>query len=451
MEKTMVEQKYETPIRSECDVLVVGAGSAGIMAALSAAKAGARTILVEKDIILGGTMLGGCASWAGFYCQSRQHGQDPLRLVRGSLVDELLDRLNANHGISGFYEETVESAAESIGIHADREALPIVLQEMLADYGVKLYLRCIAVDALMEDGAVCGIVMQSKSGREAIRAKVTIDCSGMASVAQHAGANVCQLPERRGGGMSFGMGNVNLEKARAFFAARNLLTSLGYMEEDGVHRIARMGFRLSGMESFEACRQKYHLRVEPRITSIWENCASMIDGVFMDFDTTDPYEVSQAYVELNDCCHHMAQLFSESVPGFEDAYLDWTAPAMGLKFGLMVVCEQDISRQDIDEQCVMPDDVGVFAVPALSGGKGYCGLPYRALLPANTENLLVAGKGISSDSTVFECTRKVGACLVQGQAAGTAAAMAAMSGVALRALDIGQLRMALEKEGVFLG
>ena len=153
----------------------------------------------------------------------------------------------------------------------------------------------------------------------------------------------------------------------------------------------------------------------------------------------------------------MAELLKERVGGFENAFIDWLSPVTGIRFVRQVECDYDITQDDINNQIIPKDTIGLYGTQDAHSkgfdikGGGYYGIPYRALLPKKVENLLVAGKMISSDWVVWMSTRLAGACFLQGQATGTAAAMAAKSGKTVRSLDTDELRSTLKKDGVFLG
>lgn len=453
----LIEETLEIPVREECDVLVVGGGAAGVMAALAAAQNGARTILVEQNTYLGGDMLSGAAGWMGFYNIYKPEKKEAVRLVRG-ITDDLVKRLEDEEGTIGFYEEDYNPEKESMHIQAEREVFPNVFLEMLKDYGVKIYLRCMVVDTIVETGGVKGIIMESKSGREAIFARVTVDCSGNADVAFHAGVKTNEIRDRQSTGMAFGMAGVELEKTYAYLKERALLAVMGRKQrKDGFDSIAMLGFHLAKIAEFTPYLEQYHLHGEPCIISNRPGYADMINGVTMRVDTSSPRALSEAAITLNDCCLQMGKLFQKYLPGFENAYVDWISAKPGIRFTRQVECIYDISRKDLDELVIPKDCVGVFGVQdgcykgyTIKGG-GWYGIPYRALIPKDMENLLVAGRMISSDWVVFMSTRLIGCCMVQGEAAGTAAALAALQKCSVSDLDITVLQNALRKDGVFLG
>ncbi len=454
---SILTETLQTPIEESCDVLVVGGGTAGVIAALAAARNGARTVLVEQNAFLGGSMLGGGVIWMGFYNTYKPYGLEPIQLIRG--IPELLrQRLVENHGSTGFYEELADPVHESLGLHADRDVLPAVLLEMAREYGVEVRLKTTMADTIVDGDTIRGIVVESKSGRSAILAKVVIDTTGDADVAYRAGTECVRIPGRQSGGMAFGLANVDFEKMLAFIEQRGVAAYLGYADKGGEHRdrITRIGFKLSKLEEFQPYQEEFHLHQEPCIVSNRENHATMVNGVTMNFDTTDAAAMTEAQATLTRCCFKMAELFKAHLPGCENSYLDWLSPTVGVRFGRQVVCEYDIRKEDIDGSVVPADAIGLYGLSD-AHYKGYdikggwYGIPYRALVPKKTENLLVAGRMISSDWLVWMSTRMIGSCFLQGQAAGTAAAMSARTGVRVRDIDTDALRANLLRDGAWLG
>jgi len=455
MKKCDVSEAF---LRKDCDVLVVGGGTSGVIAAIAAAKNGADTILVEKNDYLGGAMLGGGVIWMGFYNLFRPYGREPVQLVRG-LADELIARLRAVNGITDFYEELACPDHESVGIHADRELLPKVFFEMAEEYGVKVVLNTTVNDTVMDGTTVCGAVVENADGKTAIFAKAVIDCSGNGAAAANAGVPVHDIAERKSGGMVFGLDNVDFNKAKDYLESRNMLAYLGYADKggEGKDRVARLGFYLSKMPEFDEGREKYGFHIEPCIVSTRENVAGMVNGVTKNFNTTDPEELAKVTAELKEGCYQFAKALRELLPGFENCELTWTSPTPGLRFGRYVECDYDLSQSDIEKNLIPDDTIGVFGTQDahymgydIKGG-GWYGIPYRALIAKGVDNLLVAGKSLSSDWVVWMSTRLIGACFLEGQAAGTAAALAAKKGTTVRDIDTDELRALLLKDGAFLG
>jgi hypothetical protein len=453
-----INESFEMPVRDTCDVLVAGGGTAGVVAALAAARNGAKTILVEENTFFGGAMLAGGVILMGFYNIFKPYGAKPIQLVRG-IGDELRVKLQEKQGSTGFYEEVADPAHESMGLHADREVLPQVLLEMLLKAGVIIFLKTLVVDVILDDKTIKGVIIESKSGREAILAKTVIDATGNATVAYRSGVPCVNHPERQSGGMAFGLGKINFEKVRQYAEEKKIIHYLGYAPKGGAGNdtITRIGFVWGQMDEFRQFVKDYCCANTPCIISNKESHATMINGVTLAFDTSSTKELSLASIKLTDSCFKMAGLLRDRVPGFENSFIDWISPIIGIRFVRQVVCDYDIRQDDINGNVIPKDTIGLYGTQDAHSkgydikGGGYYGIPYRALVPKGIENLLVAGKMVSSDWVVWMSTRLTGACFLQGQAVGTAAAMAVKNGVTVRNLNTDELRCVLEKDGVYLG
>jgi hypothetical protein len=454
-----IKEILDVPVQESCDVLVAGGGTAGAIAAIAAARNGAKTILLEENTFLGGAILAGGVILMGYYNTYKPYGIEPIQLIKG-LGDELRQKLQEQHGSTGFYEEAADPVHESMGIHSDRVILPHVLLEMILDAGVILHFKTRVVNVIMEEKTIKGVVAETQTGRKAYIAKVVIDTTGNATVAYKAGVPCVDHPKRKSGGLAFGLANMDFEKVRRYATEKGSISYLGYASKGGKEKdkITRIGFKLKEMEDFKQYYEKpddYCFHVEPCIISNRENHASMVNGVTMDFDTANDEEVSKATIKLNTCVYKMAKLLKEKFPGFEDSYVDWISPLLGVRFVRQVVCEYDISQEHIFKGVIPEDTIGLYGVEDahflgydIKGG--YYGIPYRALVPKKIDNLLVAGKMITSDWVVWMSTRLTGACFLQGQAVGTAAAIAAKNGIKVRDVNAVGLRQNLKRDGVFL-
>jgi hypothetical protein len=450
IESGKILETLKMPVREECDVVVAGGGITGVMAALAAAKHGAGTVLVEQNTFLGGSLLGECGAWEGLYNGAGQ--QQPVCLA-GGILDQMIERLIKRQGSTGFYEETVENREETVRIHGDREEMPQLFLEMLKEAGVTLYLSSMAVDAVKEDDAVKGIIIAGKYGREAILAKTVIDATGSGSVARKAGVDFFENPQRRSARMAFGLGNIDLNRIKAYAEQRGILTSLGFADKGGElrDRITRLGLNIGELEELKPFLKDTYIDREIIITSNHEGRATQMSGTSMKPAAFGVEEITKAYVKLNKSCFILADLLKKFIPGFEHSFVDWTSPYISADCGLVADCRYRITQEDIDNKTAPEDSVGVAGVASkdrLTGGR--LAIPYRALLPKKTDNLLIAGRVISSDETAWRYAGTAGACFLQGQAAGTAAAIAAGNNCCVSNIDTGELRKALMALGVIL-
>ena len=182
------EESLKTPIAYDCDVLVCGGGTAGFIAALAAARTGARTALVERNGFIGGTMINGAGPLHSFFNLFKAFpGAKKEQVVRG-LPSELVDRLVSQHASYGHLEQDKGGNYDSMITLVDWESFKDIAFRMLEEAKVELFLHTIVAGVMKQGDAVTGAVIESKSGRQAIRAKVVIDTTGDGDVAALAGA-----------------------------------------------------------------------------------------------------------------------------------------------------------------------------------------------------------------------------------------------------------------------
>lgn len=456
--KTSIQETVCVPVRKKYDVIVAGGGTAGVLAAVAAARRGAQVALIECNALLGGDLLGGGISWLSYFNVFKQFNVEPKQLVFG-LAYELIERLEAAGDSPGFYDDKGPETQESRGTHGDREGLRRMLFQMTKESGVAIYLDTL-VCGVMKDGIrINGLILQSSAQRFALQAQVVIDCTGDGDVAHLAGANCHEFPNH-GVGMAFGVSNVDFEKAFAFGRAHKALVHdctgtkgryagkpVKFTLRTGKIPALKEGVRWSGIHSGFGT------------TIARDGEASYINGVNIagGGNGLDSEKATHTIVTLRDNIKKSVRFLREEIPGFENAHLSWTTPVVGTRRARYVECEYDISAQHVAQGVIPEDSIGIFGSQdahylghVIEGGKWY-GIPYRALVPKFVENLLVAGRMISSDWIAHMSTRLIVSCFLQGQAAGTAAAMAARNGCTVRELDVKQLRNALREDGVYLG
>ena len=451
-----IEEKKRTPVRQECDVLIVGGGTAGIVAALAAARNGADTVLVERYGHLGGTMIHGAGPWHSYFNLWKAFpGVEKKQVVRG-IAQEIVDRMVESDGSLGHVEMDIGFAYDSVATIVDREVFMAVAFEMIKEAGVKLLLHTLMTDVVMGVGSVEGIIVESVSGREAILAKTIVDTSGDATVAFMAGVHCTVMADDGSVGMPFGMTNVDLNKAVEFLKEKDMLTQLGHADK-GSDRddIVRIGFNLKKHDVFRDFMEKTTMW-GPLTVSRHEDDLSFINTASVKpINAVDVDAVTEAEVELRRQVMGMAALLKKHIPGFEKAYVSWTCRQLGVRRTRIVACEHDLSVDEIVEGKRFDDEIALYgfhdSAPRImiKEGRAY-GIPYRALLPKGVENLLVAGRMITSDFEAHMSTRNTVSCMAQGQAAGTAAAISSKSGVTPRKLEVKILQQTLVKDGVYL-
>lgn len=435
MSRSIREPAREIPVAQEVDVLVAGGGPAGLGAAVAAARAGARTLIVEQFNSLGGV---GGPGLHNHICMLNAHGSG-LRVV-GGLAYELGRRI-------------AEAGAGDFGnnFDYDPEAFKYLLDRWMLEEKVELLFHTFVSDALVEEGVLKGVVVQNKSGRQAILAKQVIDCTGDADVAAWAG--------------------VPCEKGRAGDERCQPVTMMFRVGGVDWPKVCewRSGYQMQGF--FEGLQARGEMEpFQNQIMGFWHNSVRP-DQVGCNFthvigiDSTSAEELTRATLEGRRQVQLSVEVFRKHIPGFENATLIDTAATIGLRESRRIVGEYVLTAEEIMGQRQFADSIGYGSffvdIHNLDGpgmdretyrpqsGFRYQ-MPYRCLVPLKVDNLLVAGRCISVTHRALGSTRVMVTCMVQGEAAGVAAAQAINTGVAPRALDVAELQASLRAAGAIL-
>jgi hypothetical protein len=453
----IIEKERKTKVRLDCDVLVAGGGTAGLVAALAAARNGAKTVLVERYGSLGGTLINGATVLHSFFNLYKAFpGVAKKQLVRG-IPQEIVDRMIAAGGCPGHLEQSRGYDYDSIATCFDHEIFKTVMPGMIEEAGIKLLMHTLVADAVTDGNSVKGLVVETKSGREALLGQVTVDATGDGDVAYKSGVPCHNLSKQHNVGLIFGMANVDLKKTVNYLTEKGILTQLvrgnkGNDKDD----IVRIGLDLKKIEPFREFMEPRGMW-GPLTASVSENNLTYINCTNVGpVDAVDVESLTWAEMELRKQISGMATLLKKHMPGFERGYLGWTCIGMGIRRSRWVECEYDIPLTDIENAVQHDDDVALYGFHdcaprhVVKNGGAY-GIPYRALLPKGVENLLMAGRMITSEYLPHMSTRNTVSCMAQGQAVGTAAAMCSKLGVSPRQLSVADIRKALVHDGAYLG
>ncbi|MGC9318955.1 MAG: FAD-dependent oxidoreductase [Armatimonadota bacterium] len=444
-----IQWTTHVPVAERVDVLVVGGGAAGVGAAVCAARNGMNTLLVEQQWALGGLVTLGLVDYVAGYPDG--------------IGQELFDRLEA--------EDAVENR------RCDPEKCKRVLEEMVSEAGAKILYGTSAVDSIVEEGAIEGVIVHNKSGTQAIAAGAVVDCSGDADVAAYAGAPFEVGWDQADGynqavSLDFRLGNVNLPRFQeAVTRTHAFMQSVAHRAvDDGVlSRLVETGYigQLPG-------RDPEHAEVYV-CTAHRRHCR-----------TTDAEDLSATAFEQRQQIKEMVQFYRRYVPGFEDCWLIDSAPILGVRDSRRILGEYVLTGEDVACARKFPDAIArdthgfdihnptdlphikhvhldepcedAFCVPnEKTGGYDayvkpgqYYEIPYRCLLPLEVEDLLVAGRCLSATFEAQSGARLILTCMTMGQAAGTAAALALQQEVRPRELDPQALRARLVAQGIAL-
>lgn len=454
--KTITEN-LQTPVREECDVVVCGGGTAGFIAAVAAGRAGAKTILIERFGYIGGSMINGAGPLHSFFNLYKAFpGVEPKQVIRG-IPGELIERMQASGNSYGHLEQDKGGNYDSRITLMDWEEFKDLAFTMLEEAGVKVLLHTMVAGAVMDGDQLTGVIIEGKSGREAILAKTVIDTTGDGDVAAFAGAPFIKKHETTTVGFPFGMTGVDMTRLVEFLKEHDMINQIieGDKGSETDH-VIRLGFELKKLPEFKEFMEKEGIW-GPLGFSYHEGNFNYINGCALkSVDATDTQIFSEAEIKLRHQAMTLAHMLKEYVPGFEKAYVSWTPASIGVRYTRVVECEHDMSLEEIVNGARFDDEVMLYgfhdcAPRIMIKDGGYYGIPYRALIPKKVEGLLVAGRLITSEWDAHMSTRNTASCMAQGQAVGVAAALAAREGVLVRNLDTDLLRKELLKQKVYLG
>ena len=454
MTKKILEPQKELEVRAEVDVLVCGGGPAGIIAAQAAAKAGAKTLLVESYSYLGGNLTIGIPI-VGYL------GRKGNTVIKGLALD-FVDRLHAIGKATGQRRCPLHVGEVMISPEAVKELCIQICEEEHID--VLLHTFC--SDVIMEGNTIKGVIIESKAGRQVILAKQIIDCTGDGDIAFRAGAPMLKGNDK--GQMQpptimISMKGVDLQKFRTEIA--------DHPDEYDVDVIPNEFFRPDLNFTFVGMRKQlaeakakkgYDIHVDRTIFStsvepdeVWVNM-SRVNGV----DCTDPASETKGFFEATKQNKVVAKYLKECVPGFENAWVGRIAPILGMRESRRIVGEYTLTEEDI-LKCHRFDDVVTVAAYPIDlhhpvGGDctlEWCpdcyDIPFRCMVPQKIDNLLVAGRCISATHLAMASTRVMSICMAEGEAVGHAAAQAIRDNVQPRNIDVKKLQETLKAEGVY--
>lgn len=426
--RTIREPAREIPVVRDVDVLVVGGGPAGFIAAAAAARLGVSTLLVERYGCLGGLATGGLVLYMDGIADKQG-----VRVI-GGLPWEAMERLQ---GMSGLASDG------PLRLHVDSELLKVVADELCIASGAELRLHSWAVGVLREGSRVTGAIVESKSGRQAILAKVCIDATGDGDLAAMAGAPYEMGNQRIG--LNLKIGGIDRERYRAFVneqpeRARELRAQLR----------ALGGFPFSPNSTPDSDAGVYWINIlglagRDRLGRDEGTVHEIFDGELSAINVED---LTYVEVELRRRLIQSLDFHRKHVPGFENARLLAFASQLGVRESRRILGRAMLTQQDVVNGRSFEDTIGL-------GGIGFAAVgryevPYGCLVPKDVDGLLVAGRCISVDHWTQQAIRLIPPAMMTGQAVGTAAAMAAKANVSPDELDTDKLRQQLAKDGVIL-
>ena len=453
--KSILEPARELKVRAEVDVLVVGAGPAGIMAAEAAAKdKNLKVMLIEQRGYMGGNLTIGLPILSFL-------GPKGNQVVKGG-AQKFIDRMWAK-GAASEHKPCKNHMSLTI---IDPDQAKSVAWEIMDDAGVEVLLYVFVTDTIVENGKVKGVIIESKAGREVILAKTVIDCTGDGDVAFRAGVE-CNKGDENGGmqppTLMFLMRGVEVQKLRDAICNEPEKYDMDVMPTSQFRKKKFITVGLRGRIA-EAQQKGYNVPVSRTILitglrddEIWVNM-TRVSGV----DSTDPVSYTQGEHDARKQMYDVMAYLRDFVPGFESAWLERAAAFMGIRESRVIVGKYVMTAQDILEQKPFEDAIAVAGYPVdIHHAKGgdctmlFCEdayqIPYGVLVPQTIDGMLVAGRCSAMDHEAMAATRVMSTCMALGEAAGVAARIAIADGVEVSGVDVAKVQQALLENGAFLG
>ena len=446
----ITEPARQIPLLLDTDVVVVGGGTTGPLAAIAAARQGSRVVMIERFGSLGGNLTLGLNT-------------KPSGALVGGLPLEIWNLARSMGGAGDDYMAVVKTGGVKIASPCDPEIMKMLLTRLCAEAGVQILFETVVSAPLMVDGAVTGVIIESKSGRQYISSKVVIDCSADADVAARAGATSVMGD---GGAdkvmqpvsMYFTMDRVDLVRLADWARTTDDVPARAIPDtaEGLAYGLWLTGFNAS-LKKFQRDTgiqlQRDNITLKTAGGRMYVN-ATRVMGV----DVFSPVEFTNAVLECYRQIEGVARYLRECIPGFEQARIEQIAPVLGVRETRHVVGDYTLTGDDAIQGHHFEDSIAADASALdIHDPKGadvdFQGLrpyeiPYRCLLPQGVEQLLVAGRCISADHAAHARSRNMPACMATGQAAGVAAAVAVQSGTTVREVSVSEVQKRLRALGM---
>ena len=457
------ESARDIQVLDRVQVVVAGAGVAGCSAAVSAAKAGAKTVLIERNGCLGGVATASYMSNIGNLLVTADS-----RKAHGGFAAELIERLVDQDGASALWRN-----AEVPGCVIDSERMKLVLIQMLEDAGVQVLTHAMAVLPVMEGSDVKGVIIESKSGRQAVLSDSAVDATGEADIACRAGAET--VFSKGNASTLFQLGNVDLDRfvdfvledPEGFPSGMDLVkdaeTFARNWRERGILFFPHWGGRnWRWLQDDGGLKDKIGIAYNLQALGMYGlkgKRTVAINSNYYTIENLDIENLSEKELHAQKMCYYVAEFMTRRLPGFEKSHIVSMASDLGVRYSRRITGVETFSGEllhDLETPYIHDRTIGSQPTwdtrKAGKDARGMvtCDIPFDILVPRGAERILI-GSGKSVSTEPIGALRSMAGCMICGQAAGTASALAALNGSAPSRVPIRQLQQALKEQNVYFG
>lgn len=448
--KTIVEVSKQVPVIAETDVLVVGSGPGGLAAAISSARAGVETLLIERNGCLGGnlTMVG--VEGIAWYRREQTADVEGIGIEFEQRAKEM-----------GATSPEPQSKSEAI----NAEMFKYVADVLVTEASVKVLLHSWVVDVIVKEDCIKGVIIHNKTGRQAILAKRVIDCSGDADLAFYANAPWVKTPKEEMLPVTVMFSVIGVDRQRFLgYVKENPTTYRDWGKNWDIQKGGKEDELFSPylQKPFDQAREE---GVIPKdLTSIggtWSTISEYGEATYLNmihmtnYDGTDVWDLTKAEMEGRYQALQAIKAMNRFVPGFENARLRNFGMTLGVRDTRKIIGRYNLTEQDVTNQARFEDSIGIF--PEFIDGYGvlilpttgrYFQVPYGILVPQKIRNLLVAGRCVAGDKISHAAVRNMMCCTVTGQGAGVAAAISVKEKSEVDNVNIRNVQKELKRQGV---
>ncbi|PYG85761.1 FAD dependent oxidoreductase [Ruminiclostridium sufflavum DSM 19573] len=430
-----LEKGRNIPVCGKWDVVVCGGGPSGFIAAIAAARSGCSTLLIERYGFLGGM------ATAGLVAPISEFNKEKQRVIDG-IPYEFISRLHAIGGAVTSYENG--------NIPFDDEKYKLIAQRMVLEAGAQILFHTIVADCITEDSQgkkVTHIIVENKSGRQAVMCDTVVDCTGDADVCRRAGFETKKADELQPMSLWFHLGNVDSEK----LDERIMDIENGRFADERIAKKLRELAETQEVPLFGGPWFEWYF-VDRQVSINMLRCAG---------DGSNAFEQSRVECRMREDLFKMVEVLKNNFDEFKDCYIVKSGCQTGVRETYRITGNYEMTIKDILEPVDFSDTVckGAHVIDIHSSKdtnqelvafkKAY-NIPLRALIPKDSINMIVAGRCASADRHAFATMRVQACCMGMGQAAGTAAALAVKTAAAICNIDVGKLRNLLREQNAII-